>query len=145
MNIKDRLQSNLNRFKSSAHNLKNKAGGKVKDKLDKPVGLLIHYEIAGLFFWDDKVQDKVNEIRRLTKNGEKDKAVQISQTELLPYLRRKVETDRHYQKKAGKIADKLEEKSENLKNWGKSLAPLKILKKTKRRNEELEKELDLED
>lgn len=145
MNVKQRLQNNLDRFKSSAHNLKSKAGGKVKDKLDKPVGLLLHYEIAGLFFWDDKVQDKVKEIRELTKNGEKDKAVQISQTELLPYIRSKVQSDRRYQKKAGSVADKLEEKSENLKSWGKSLSPLKILKKTKRRNEELEKDLDLED
>jgi len=141
MNVKNRLQSNLDKFKSRANGLKEKAGGKVKEKLDKPVGLLIHYEIAGLFFWDDKVQEKVKEIRRLTKDGNKDEAVQVSQTELMPYIRSKVETDRRYQKKAKKIADHLESKSEKLKNWGSNLSALKILKRTKKRNEKLEKEV----
>lgn len=141
MNVKRRLQNNLDKFKTRANDLKNKAGGKLKEKMDKPVGLLLHYEIAGLFFWDDTVQDKVKEIRRLTKEGKKDEAVQVSQTELMPYIRGKVKTDRRYQKKAKKIADKLENKSEQLKEWGSNLSPLKILKKTKKRNRELEDEV----
>ena len=140
MNLRDKIKSNLNSFKEKASDVKNKFNEKAKEKLDKPLGIFIHREIAAMFFWDDKVTEYVQEIVDLTREGKKEEAVRVSEEELRPYIHMKLNRDRKYQSKMEEINEKLEDKSDELKEKAENLkgSPLKLLNWVRKRNKELE-------
>jgi len=142
MNLKDKIKSNLNSFKQSASDVKNKFNEKAKEKMDAPLGIFIHREIAAMFFWDDKVTEYVQEIVDMTREGKKDEAVRISEEELRPYIHMKLNRDRRYQSKMDEINEKLENKSDELKEKAENLkgSPLKMLNWVRKRNKELKED-----
>lgn len=141
MNLKQKVKSNLNSFKEKAKGVKDKVSGKVKDKFDAPLGIFIHREIAAMFFWDDKVTDYVQQIVDLTREGNKEEAVKISENKLHPYIYSKMNRDRRYQQKMDEVNEKLQGKSEEIKNKAEEMSgsPLKLLNWIRKRNKELKK------
>jgi len=141
MSLQQKVKSNLEGFKNKAKGLKDKVSGKFKDKIDAPLGIFIHREIAGMFFWDDQVTEYVQQIVDLTREGKKEEAVRISEKKLHPYIYMKLNRDRRYKEKMDEVNEKLENKSEEIKDKAEKFSgsPLKLLNYIRKRNKELKK------
>lgn len=141
MSLADKVKGNLQGFKNRAKGLKDKVTGKFKDKIDAPLGIMIHREIAAMFFWDDKVTDYVQQIVDLTREGKKDEAAEISKNKLHPYIYSKLNRDRRYKNRMDEVNEKLKNKSEEIKDKASGFKnPAKLLSWIKKRNKELEEQ-----
>lgn len=102
--MKKLLSQAWNTLEDTANYAKNQVSESARTKADNVLGKYIHKNIAVLFFWDQEVQDMVDEICRLVDEGERQKAMMESER-LKSHIVLKLQQDRQYGKR---FKDKLE-------------------------------------
>lgn len=65
-------------LKKTGKSITSKLTGPIKERMDTELGIYIHKYIATLLFFDKKTQDYMHEVRRLTREGNKDEAIKKS-------------------------------------------------------------------
>jgi len=103
----------LDKLEQATDKLRGKLPGKTK--VDNQLGLYLHKNIATLFIFDEKIQGYYRDMEKAVENGNKQKALRLSQ-EMKAYIYTRKQNDRKFRQKAQEFSKVLEERSEELEN-----------------------------
>lgn len=153
--MKEKFKDSMDKVKDSSKKAIGKLPKPMRKKADKKFGLFIHKYIATLFIFDEDIQEIYWEMEEAVENGDKDKALMLSQ-EMKTTISLKTNPDSGYysrkvDKRMKKVTKKIEEQGSKIESMTEDLGARKLynlvsegLGKEADNPEDLAEEMDLE-
>lgn len=140
---KQRVLDAWSGMKERAESVKDRVSDVPRERLDTEVGIFLHKNVGTLFYFDSQVREYEEEIIRLARNGEKEKAMMVSM-EMESYIKYGMEHDRRYQKRLSEIADELEGRGDQFRSKLEGLSDSRIVSWLEKMNKQGKKDFEEE-